>query len=140
VLNVIKGDGTPLTGFPVEFSDVTSGGTVPLLSECGVVVGDIDGDQSPDLVFCARSNGVVELWAFDSSGQALPDTPLQLSTNGSNPRGPAIADIDGDGQNEVVIANYETLWALRYGTVSPSGPILWGQWAGNAQHTASYPE
>jgi hypothetical protein len=138
-LNVVRGDGTAFAGYPVEFSPETSGGAVPLLTECGVVVGDIDGDQSPDLVFCARTNGNVELWAANVNGEFLPNVPLILSRNGSNPRGPAIGDIDGDGQNEIVIASYETLWVLRYGSTSPSGEVLWGQWGRDSRSSAKYP-
>ena len=138
-LNVVRGDGSPLAGFPVAFSEETSGGAVPTLENCGVVTGDIDGDLSPDIVFCDRAGGTSELWAFDRFGNPLPDSPLTLDINGSLPRGPAIGDVDNDGQNEIVVATIHTLWILNYGSFLPSGEILWGQWGYDSRHTNRYP-
>lgn len=138
-LNAVHGDGTSLPGFPVTFSEFTSDGSIVSLYECGAVVGDIDGDLAPDIVFCTRTDGgIVELWAFDRHGDPLPDSPLTLATNGSMPRGPAIGDIDHDGQNEIVVGTEQTLWALRYGQL-PTGEVLWGQWGHDSRHTNRYP-
>ncbi len=138
-LNVIRGDGTPFPGFPVEFSEETMGSQVPTLENCGAAVGDIDGDQSPDIVFCTRGIGEEMLWAYDSFGNPLPDSPLVLATSGQTPRGPAIADVDNDGRNEIAVATSNTVWLLRYGRNVPSGEILWGQWGGNTKNTNRYP-
>ena len=138
-LNVIRGDGTPLAGFPVEFTEETVGGQVPTLENCGAVVGDIDGDQSPDILFCTRGIGEEMLWAYDRFGNPLPDSPLVLSRSGQTPRGPAIADVDNDGRNEIAVATSNTVWLLRYGNNVPSGEILWGQWGGNTRNTNRYP-
>ena len=138
-LNVVRGDGTSYPGFPVVFYTGATG-SGPTKENCSVMVGDIDGDMSPDLVFCYREGGgVAVLLAYDSSGNPLPDTPLVLDRTGSLPRGPAIADIDLDGQNEVVVATSEGLFVFRYGNMNPSGPILWGQWGRDSRHTNSYP-
>jgi hypothetical protein len=138
-LNVIRGDGTALAGFPVKFAQYTSGGSVPLLENCGVVVGDINGDSQPDLIFCDRSeDGRDELWAFDHNGVAFKDSPLTLSTNGGLPRGPAIGDIDLDGQTEIVVGSDDAIWAFRYGNVAESGPVLWGQFGHDTHHTNRY--
>jgi hypothetical protein len=139
-LNVVRGNGTPLAGFPVAFSQHTSGGSVPTLENCGAVIGDIDGDLAPDIVFCVRtSDGRVELWAVDRNGSPLQDAPLTLAANGATPRGPAIGDIDHDGQNEIVVATQQTLWVLRYGNFLPGGEVLWGQWGHDSRHTNRYP-
>ena len=138
-LNVVRGDGTSYPGFPATFYTGAKG-SGPTKESCSVVVGDIDGDMSPDLVFCYRdAGGEAKLLAYDSSGNPLPDTPLLLDRSGSLPRGPAIADIDLDGQNEVIVASLEGLFVFRYGNVNPSGPVLWGQWGNTAKHTNSYP-
>jgi hypothetical protein len=137
-LNVVHGDGTPLPGFPVEFSEETSGGGVPSLQNCGAVIGDIDGDQSPDILFCARDIGTAKLWAYDRFGSPLPDSPLLLTLSGL-PRGPAIGDVDNDGRNEIAVATTNTIWLLHYGSNLPSGPILWGEWGRDSRNTNRYP-
>jgi hypothetical protein len=137
-LNAVHGDGTPLQGFPVEFSEETSGGRVPSLQNCGTVVGDIDGDQSPDILFCARDIGTAKLWAYDRFGSPLADSPLVLHLSGL-PRGPAIGDVDNDGRNEIAVATANTIWLLRYGSNVSSGPILWGEWGRDSRNTNRYP-
>lgn len=128
-LQVVRGSGETVPGFPVAFSEHTSGGSTPSLSNCGVVVGDIDGDLLPEILFCDRTaTGRSELWAFSSGGSLLAGSPLVLETSGAEARGPAIGDIDLDGQNEVVVGTTEKLWSLKYGDSKPSGEILWSQW------------
>jgi len=137
-LNVVHGDGTPLNGFPAVYSDAIPGSR-PRLDNCGAVVGDIDGDRSPDILFCTRETGAMKLWAYDRFGNLLPDSPLVLDTSGQLPRGPAIADVDNDGRNEIAVATTNAVWLLRYGRNVPSGEVLWGQWGRDSRNTNSYP-
>lgn len=141
-LNVVRGDGSAVPGFPATFSEHTTGGAVPQLMSCGAVVGDIDGDSRPDIVFCARavagSQPGAQLWAFDRRGVRLQGSPLVIAET-SFPRGPAIADIDLDGQNEIVVGTHQSVWALRYGNVMRSGPVQWGQYGRDSRHTNRYP-
>ncbi|MCK4872127.1 MAG: hypothetical protein KAS72_05340, partial [Phycisphaerales bacterium] len=59
---------------------------------------------------------------------------------------PAIADIDLDGRNEIIIGgsywngvlgNYDKVWAYDLGG-GPHGRVEWSQFGGNARHTGVY--
>lgn len=133
-LNVISADGRPLPGFPFIFS--TLGENRATLGNCGVVVGDIDGDGLPNLVFCdaAPGGGSLRLWGVNHRSVAIPGSPITFSTLGGLPRGPAIADLDGDGKTEVLVGSQTQVWNYRWGT-APDGPIQWGQNGRDAQHS-----
>ncbi len=53
------------------------------------------------------------------------DTPV-----GSNPRGLCIADLDNDGVNEVVVANFGSTTLIGQDTVNPSGSLSIVKWNG----------
>lgn len=138
-LNVVRGDGAPLAGFPLEYLEADSGKAGLSLENCGAVTGDIDGDAYPEIVFCiSTGDGRTELWAVDRRGVVLPGSPVTLMAGGSLPRGPSLGDIDNDGQNEIVVATTRAVWVLRYGSL-PSGEIQWGQWGRDSRHTNRYP-
>ena len=96
-LNVWKGDGTVFPGWPKTWSSRWVGNSSP-------VIGDVDGDGQPDIaietqVAGSSENGEVRL--FDRHGTTIPHFPkaLRLGFGGV----PAIADVDGDGRNELVV-------------------------------------
>ncbi len=131
-LNVTRGNGDHFPGFPIVFgrSELSS------LGNCGVVVGDINGDTEPEIVFCAIDLGDVSTWAVSTNGEFLEDSPLISGENATgSPRGPAIADVDNDGQNEIVVGNSNKIWVYRYGENVPSGDILWGQYGKDSKRT-----
>jgi hypothetical protein len=131
-LNVVKGDGEYAQGFPITF-EVEN---LPSLGSCGVVIGDITGDQDPEIVFCMRGQDDYLVYAYDKNGIQIEDSPLAVSSSAvSIPRGVVIADIDKDGQNEIVVANTDTIWAYKYGDNIRSGEILWGQFGNDAQRS-----
>lgn len=144
-LNVLRGDGS-------SYGDWAE----PQLfwaQDSAPMVGDVDGDGYPEIVV-TQSHGLFEV--YDRHGNLLPGFPKQLPL-GSNAAS-AIADLDGDGRNEIVIAagysgqyvgdgkawsategttgNVERVWVYRLGG-QRHGPVQWGQFMGNAQHTGT---
>lgn len=141
-LHVWKGDGTPLPGWPVDF------GPDRFLGNSAPVVGDVTGDGSPDIVVTTSMvANMGEVRVYDRWGNLDPRFPKVLPLD----RGavPAIADLDLDGRNEIIVtADYwdgfigyhDKVWA--YDVNAPgqtSGPILWGQFMGGPSHQGRYP-
>ena len=60
---------------------------------------------------------------------------------------PAIADIDLDGRNELVVTSafwdgwagyYDKVWVYDFAGTTPHGSVLWGQFMANASHHGFY--
>lgn len=140
-LYVWHGDGTLMQGWPVRLGDRNDiGNSAP-------VVGDVDGDQLPDIVITTNTGDpyATKVLAFNRAGQLLPAFPKVLPLGES--MAPAIADIDRDGRNEILVGStlwkgysdmYDTVWAFDLGG-PPHGPILWGQVGGGPRHQYRYP-
>lgn len=103
-------DGTPLPGFPLMTGASCTG--VPR-STTHVAIGDIDGDERPEIVAGNEGSGVepgqrgkVFVWRAD--GDLLPGWPKEMDWNttyaSSTPEvySVALADMDGDGLPEVL--------------------------------------
>ncbi|MEO6851809.1 MAG: FG-GAP-like repeat-containing protein, partial [Mucilaginibacter sp.] len=78
-----------------------------------VASGDLDGDGKPDIVVTDFGTGRVNVFLNNSTVNnisLIQQTPLQT---GSNPFGISIADFDGDGRPDIVVANeYNSLAAI----------------------------
>lgn len=139
-LDVWFGDGTVLSGWPVTWTGRWLGNSAP-------VVGDIDGDLVPDIVITTQiagssENGEVRI--FDAAGNPLPGYPMSLAIGSGAV--PAIADIDLDNRNEIIITGsywngysgfYDKVWVFDEGGLN-HGPVQWGQFGGNPEHTGSF--
>ncbi len=141
-LDVWYGDGRPFPGWPVRWSaDEWLGNSSP-------VVGDVDGDGQPEIVVTSQVAGQGEdgdVRVYNADGSLHPRFPKRLKIGDGAV--PAIADIDLDGRNEIVVCGdfwngiigvYDKCWAYDLGG-GPHGPILWGQFGGNAAHQGRYP-
>lgn len=126
-VNIWYGDGTPFPGWPISGTG-GEGNTAP-------VVGDIDGDYLPEIVI---ANGSVKAYRLD--GTMHPHFPKALPMGAGAV--PAIADIDLDGRNELIVSgsywngipgNYDKVWVYDLGG-PPHGPILWGQFGNDERH------
>ena len=135
-----KGDGSAVPGWPVSFL-AWSQSSVP-------IVGDVNGDRQPDVVVVTQVPGNsdgAQLRAYNRSGVPLPGFPKIVEVGSGAV--PAIADIDRDGRNEIVVTgsywpgysgSYDTVWVFDLGGPTPHGPIEWGQFLGDEHHHANY--
>lgn len=136
-LNVVRGNGATFPGWPVTWGGGLLGGSAP-------AVGDVDGDSAPDIVVTTRTGGAFchgLVHMYGRNGVSHPRFPRALSIGDG--MAPAIADIDRDGRNEIVIAGdcwlgysgyYDKVWVFDLGGPA-HGPVLWGQFMGNEKHT-----
>jgi len=133
-----RGNGTLMPGWPVTFNE-TPGNSA-------AVVGDVDGDGAPDIVLMT----LLDAWygdvrAYNRIGQPLAGFPKLLpSRYGAVP---AIADLDLDGRNEVIVSasqwwgfdgQYDAAWAFDLGGPSGPSPIEWGQFMNDEKHSGFY--
>jgi|GEM_PF-262943 len=130
-LYVLDTDGVNLPGFPVEnVGDIRD--SVPLLAD---IDGVLDGNGNSDIEIIANVGGVIK--AFKNNGTECVGWGLQ-SDNGSPFRGsPAIADIDNDGLNEIVISS-EDCTAYVWETNGSSDKIEWGSHRADSYNTGTY--
>ena len=112
-----NGRGRRLPGWPVLAQD--GGDQAKILSS--PAIGDLDGDGSPDVVEgTAEAYGTTptttgRVYAFSARGRLLPGWPVKpeaLSAEGiplageGVPMSPSLADVDGDGRDEVAVAAF----------------------------------
>ncbi len=94
-----KGDGSGTFNAAVNYATT---GTSPV----NVDVGDLNGDGKPDIaVATLQGAGGVTVFLNKGDGSGTFPTTVNVDANDPGPTGVAIGDIDGDGKNDVVIAN-----------------------------------
>jgi Bacterial Ig-like domain (group 3)/FG-GAP-like repeat/FG-GAP repeat len=93
-----NGDGTFQTAVPYS-----TGGTYP----DGVAIADLNGDGKPDLVVVNRTEGTVAVLIGDGNGTFLLPA-VQFASGGSNPNWVAVADLNGDGRPDLIVANEDS--------------------------------
>ena len=91
--------GTPLPGWPVRLKQETV--------NASPVIADIDGDGSNDILIAALSTGLASdawIWALNGRGEQLSGYPIMLPQDDVVSAGPVAADLDGDGDLELLAA------------------------------------
>jgi hypothetical protein len=90
-LYVFNNDGSTQSGFPLQ-----TGGMIT----ASAAIGDINGDSYPDIVFGDYDG---RIYAVNCWGQPLHNFPITATNPGEMPGSPALADIDNDGDCEIIV-------------------------------------
>ena len=135
----VGGDGKVLDGWPVLARD-TGGDVAKILSS--PAIGDLDGDRKPDVVegtaevYGSTPSTTGRVYAFSRKGKPLPGWPIQppgLAADAiplvgeGTPVSPSLADVDGDGRDEVAVTTFTGVPELYRG----DGTRMPGPSAGN---------
>lgn len=116
----VKGNGRPVPGWPVTARDDGAGGDqAKILSS--PAIGDLDGDGSPEVIegtaeaYGSSPSMTGRVYAWDARGRSVagwPVAPTGLAVDSiplvgqGVPTSPVLADVDGDGRDEVAVAAF----------------------------------
>jgi subtilisin family serine protease len=113
-----NGRGVRLPGWPVLARD-PQGDVAKVLSS--PAVGDLNGDGSPDVVegtaeaYGSTPSTTGRVYAFSATGKLLPGWPVKPEAIAADsiplagegvPDSPSLADVDGDGRDEVAVSAF----------------------------------
>jgi hypothetical protein len=73
-----------------------------------IAIGDINGDNKPDLAVTNSSSGTVSIYCGTGTAGGISSFSLAAKTDwttGTNPFGAAVGDLDGDGRPDLAVAN-----------------------------------
>ncbi|MDC0718393.1 FG-GAP repeat domain-containing protein [Nannocystis bainbridge] len=109
--------------------------TDPEVAAGGVVIGDLSGDGAPEVVFNSYSTGDDKGALFVLGSDGAVQHQLPLPRRGAMPV-PTLADVDGDGQVEIVVSLKDAedmVESVRVYTVpgSTASCLLWPTGRGN---------
>ena len=131
--------GILLPNFPIDYADINLPNWSSDAGSSAPLVADVTGDQVPDIIIAGRNY----LRIYSTSGQL--EHKIRIHDNRIMP---AVADIDLDGRNEIIVAedvwnglNFEgiaTVWVYDLGGID-HGQIQWGELGGSARHQFSFP-
>lgn len=119
---IYKGDGTILPGWPRPVSSYPS-------SSCAV--GDIDGDNQPEII----AESYTAIYAWKPNGDSLAGFPFFLPNNNTlSYSSPVLADLNNDGKREIIFGTHIVggagfVFVLKYdGTVMSGWPQQVASW------------
>ena len=120
-VHAIKMDGTPINAnWPVEV------GATPAFTPS---IADMDNDGNNDVVIAASSAG---MYIFDNQGQVFPGFPVFDSNVSYSYQSPILADLDADGDLEIIGSNHGDaagFYVMEHdGSYKAGWPIALGGW------------
>ena len=87
-------DGTAYTGWPQNCGPYC---------QSGAAVGDLDGDGTPEIVIFSRGTGNGgKIYAWEPDGTAVSGFPVSLGNHNPS-ESPSLRDMDGDGDDEILV-------------------------------------
>jgi hypothetical protein len=109
-----------------KFADVTAAAgdlARPVPGAVSAAWGDFDNDGKPDLVVCCL-RGANRYFRNDGNGTFAEKTAdLGLTQKVFNSQAAALADLNGDGQLDLVLANEAQESSALFGQAKPGGPL-----------------
>ncbi|MBK8166021.1 MAG: VCBS repeat-containing protein [bacterium] len=114
--------------------------TLPGSSEGSPVIGDIDGNGSPEILHGIGGGDAAapyNLYAFHADGTSVPGFPITLS--GPLMNGVTITDLDADGDVDIAYAGWDFLchvWDMPFAYDRHAVP--WPTFKGNVRRTGVY--
>ncbi len=115
--------GSSLPGWPVETEDEVQG---------GVVFADLDNNSEPEIITTLEKG---EWMVYNWDGSTFPYFPISIGFPFSSP--PTVADINGDGDLELLAGSGGTLEVL---DIKSTGTVenYWNMYRGNPQRTGHF--
>ncbi|MGB2867085.1 MAG: FG-GAP-like repeat-containing protein [Bacteroidota bacterium] len=105
-----------------------------------VAIGDIDGDGKPDLSVVNYNSSTISVFRNTSSPGLVTFASKVDFTPGSFPEGVAIADMDGDGKPDLIVANAGSATVSVFRNTSSPGSIASDSFAPSVDSTTgAYP-
>ena len=129
-----NGDGTFQT--PVSYD---SGGSSPE----SVVIEDVNGDNKPDIVVansCEKGDCTVgSVGVLLGNGDGTFQAPVAYGSGGYDPVSVAIADVNGDGNSDILVTNCSTSTSPQGGCIGQGTVgVLLGNGGGTFQSVTTY--
>jgi hypothetical protein len=120
-LHIFEMDGTEWGGnWPVALD---------MIPCTNAAVGDVDADGEVEIVHCSY----MSVYVLETDGTPLPGWPHQIANSRFSYQSPALADLDGNGDLEIILSthwNGAGLYVFNHDATSyPGWPKIYGTWS-----------
>lgn len=99
----VNGFDVQYSGSALTYSAKTDGATTG--APTSVATGDLDGDGKSDIVYTSDLGGNITTLRNTSTSGIISFAPAEITPTGANAFGVTLADVDGDGKKDVLVAN-----------------------------------